>query len=76
MELQAKEMIIREVQTELEITYLDTLVNTMQALIQLKTRATDFALPLVKRKYCSEQQGNRWTYQIVDLRKIELYLEK
>ena len=72
MELQAKEMIIREVQTELEITYLDTLVNTMQALIQLKTRATDLALPLVKRKYCSEQQGN----QIVDLRKIELYLEK
>ena len=51
---------------ETDLTYLDTLVNTMQALIQLKSGAPSLVLPMVKRKYCSEPE-DKWINYLVGL---------
>ena len=67
IETQAKEMILySSLEIEADLTYLDTLVNTMQALIQLKSRAPSLVLPMVKRKYCSEQE-DKWINYLVGL---------
>ena len=67
IESQAKEMILySSLEIETDLTYLDTLVNTMQALIQLKSRAPSLVLPMVKRKYCSEPE-DKWINYLVGL---------